>query len=235
LFGRAIARDKIELDLRTQPQFRHESLVIGLTVAIGVVSAYVAGSAYASRYAAVFFSLLVLVVAGGMSRFADRRVRAAVLLVVVALSLVGGYYVATSARTQAEQIATSVAAHAEAGDLVVYCPDQLGPAGARLMPADLDQVVFPDFTRPSRIDWVDYADRNQGVDANEFATVASTRAGPDRSVFVVWSGDYRGVEDQCERVVEALSAARGPGQVLVAEDGDEYFEHAQLVWFPPGT
>jgi hypothetical protein len=235
LFGRGVARDRVELELRTERQFRYEAVVVGLTIAIGAAAAYASASAYASRYAAIFFPLFILVVAGGVSRFLDRWVRFAVLCVVVALSLMGAYYSATAPRTQAEQIAARVAAHAQPADLVVYCPDQLGPAGARAMPADLDQVVFPDFSSPERVDWVDYTDRNQTADAAAFATAAVERAGPGRGVFLVWNGEYKGVEGQCEAVLDGLSAARGGGQVLVPDGGGDYFEHAQLVWFPPQT
>ena len=43
------------------------------------------------------------------------------------------------------------------------------------------------------------------------------------------------MQGQCEAVLDGLSAARGGGQVLVPDGGAEYFEHAQLVWFPPQT
>jgi len=235
LFGRAIARDRIQLELRTEGQFRYESLVVLLTMVLGSIVAYASSSAYASRYTAVLFPMFILVIAGGVSRFLDRWVRLGVLGVVLALSLVGAYYGATASRTQADQIAAAVSTSARPGDLVIYCPDQLGPAGERAMRSDLDQVVFPDFTSPTRVDWVDYAERNQNASAQDFAMAAASRAGPEQGVFLVWSGDYRGVEDQCERVLEALTATRGGGQVLVAEDGDEHFEHAQLVWFPAET
>jgi mannosyltransferase len=183
----------------------------------------------------VFFPLFILVVAGGISRFVGRWLRFAVLCVVLALSLMGAYNTATSPRSQARQIATSVAEHAQPGDLVVYCPDQLGPAEARVMPDGLDQVVFPNFAPPERVDWVDYTERNEQADATAFAAAAAARAGADRGVFLVWNGEYRGVQGQCEAVLDGLSAARGGGQVLVPDDGGSYFEHAQLVWFPAQT
>ena len=133
------------------------------------MAAYLSSSAYASRYAAVLFPLFVLVVAGGVSRFVDRRVRLVVLLVMLGLSMMGVYHGATSARTQAKELAASVAERARPGDLVVYCPDQLGPGGARVMPPGLDQVVFPDFSGPERVDWVDYADRIEAADPAAFA------------------------------------------------------------------
>ena len=66
---------------------------------------------------------------------------------------------------------------------------------------------------------------------------AKRRRGPARAagVFLVWNGEYRGVQGQCEAVLDGLSAARGGGQVLVPDGGGEYFEHAQLVWFPAQT
>jgi mannosyltransferase len=235
LFGRGLARDRIELELRTERQFRYEAMVLALTLGLGCAAAYVTASAYASRYAAVFFPFFILIVAGGISRFVGRWLRFGVLCFVLALSLMGAYYAATSARTQAEQIASSVADHAQPGDLVVYCPDQLGPSGERVMPDGLDQVVFPDFSSPDRVDWVDYADRNEQADAPAFAAEAARRAGADHGVFLVWNGEYRGVQGQCEAVLDGLSAARGGGQVLVPDGGGDYYEHAQLVWFPAAT
>jgi hypothetical protein len=233
LFGRGLASDRIELELRTARQFRFESLVLGLTLAIGAAASYASASAFASRYAAVLFPLFVLVVAGGVSRFTGRWIRFGVLCVVLALSLMGAYHGATAQRSQAREIARGVAAQAQPGDLVIYCPDQLGPAGLRVMPAGLDQVVFPDFSSPDRVDWVDYAARNDAADPALFASDAAARAGADRGIFLVWNGEYRGLEGRCEAVLDALSAARGPGQVLVPDGGGTYFEHAQLVWFPP--
>ena len=235
LFGRAIARDRIELELRTERQFRYEAIVVGGTVALGSLAAYLSTSAYASRYAAVFFPLFVLVVAGGVSRFIDRRLQMAVLLVMLGLSMMGVYHGATSPRTQAEELAAAVAERARPGDLVIYCPDQLGPAGARAMPPDLDQVSFPDFSAPERVDWVDYADRIAAADPAAFAEQAAARAGPSRGIYLVWNGEYKSAEGKCEALLDGLSTARGGGQVLVPDGGGDFFEHAQLVWFPPTT
>ena len=50
------------------------------------------------------------------------------------------------------------------GDLVVVCPDQLGPATLRSLPDDIDAVGLPAFDRPERIDWRDYQARNEAAD-----------------------------------------------------------------------
>jgi hypothetical protein len=81
-------RRHIDLDLHTVRQFQFEVVVLVVTLAIGILVSTVAGSAFASRYAAVFFPLFVLLVAG-ITRFADRRLLAGAFSVVLALSLMG--------------------------------------------------------------------------------------------------------------------------------------------------
>ena len=46
---------------------------------------------------------------------------------------------------------------AQPGDLVVYCPDQLGPAVDRLLRVQgVTEITFPRAIGPQRVDWVDY-------------------------------------------------------------------------------
>lgn len=230
LFGRALDRTHIVLDLHTEPQLRVEAVAVVLTMGIGTLVAYATWSAYASRYAAVVFPLFALLVAGGLSRFTGARWQGGALAVVLALGALSAGFQLTHARTQSAVIASATADVARPGDLVVYCPDQLGPAGSREMPGGLDQVVYPTFGPPDRVDWVGYAERNESADPDAFATQALARAG-DHAIFVVWNGGYRTFEGQCEALVDALTLARPPGDLLVSQDGG-YFENASLAWFP---
>ena len=66
------------------------------------------------------------------STLVDTRVQVAVVGVIVVLGLVGGVRNAAEQRTQAGQVGERARAEAQPGDLVVYCPDQLGPAVHRL-------------------------------------------------------------------------------------------------------
>ena len=119
---------------------------------------------------------------------------------------------------------------------MVYCPDQLGPSGARAMPDGLDQVVFPDFASPERLDWVDYDQRIQQADATAFASQPRRRApARDRGVFLVWNGEYRGVQGQCEAVLDGLSARPGGDRCWCPTGAASTSKHAQLVWFPAQT
>ncbi len=181
-----------------------------LTLAIGVLVSTVAGSAFASRYAAVFFPLFVLLVAGGITRFADRRLLAGAFSVVLALSLMGAYWTTTYQRTQGREAAHAINAAAEPGDLVVMCPDQLGPAYSRSLRDDVDVVTYPTMAPPQLVNWVDYGERNRASDPAAFAQRGG-RPGPGPQ-------DLPGLADHLQDLRAqvrgpARRAQRGPARV----------------------
>jgi mannosyltransferase len=230
VFGRGRDRRHIDLDLRTVRQFRGETVVFVLAFAIGITFSFLAKGAFATRYAAVLFPFLALLVAGGVTRFLARWVRSGVLLALCAMMATGIVWNVSDHRTQAGQIGAAVDANAQPGDLVVYCPDQLGPAGSRAITADVEQVTYPDFGDPRYVDWVDYKARNDAADPEAFAQEVLRRAPADRGLFVVWNGEYKTYEDDCEALVNAIGAAR-PGEQLVKLDS-KYFEHGWVSWYP---
>jgi len=217
---------RVTLDLRTAPTARVELILVALTAAIGTVAGYATSATYQSRYAAVFVPLLLLVVAVGIT-----RVPGVAQLVVGAalagLSLAGIVYTHVFDRTQAGVVADAVAARAEPGDVVVYCPDQLGPAYSRAVRraagGDLVELSYPLLSSPVRVDWVDYADRNAAADPAAIAEEVRERA-DGHAVFVVWMSEYRTFGEQCEELVNAL----GAGELLVTSDGQSYYEPANL-------
>ena len=118
---------------------------------------------------------------------------------------------------------------ARTGDLVVYCPDQNGPAVSRLLPPSTDQVVYPTLGRPERVDWRDYAQRNAKASPTAFA-----RQVLGRSRGVLWlvsSTGHLTFGSQCEDLATALAAARGTGTVLLTERYS-YGEHEKLTRYP---
>ena len=64
------------------------------------------------------------------------------------------------------------------------------------------------------------------------AAQVDARAGADHGVFVVWAGTYRTLEGQCEALVGALNERRGNMQFVVGDQGEKYYEHGNLTWFP---
>ena len=234
VFGRAVDGRRILLELRTEPQFRAEAAVVVLTFGLGIGVAFVTASAYASRYAAVIFPLLVLLVAGGLTRFAARLVRFGAVVTVLGLSLLGVWFNIGDQRSQARVAARAIESEAAPGDLVVFCPDQLGPAGAReLAGAEVEAVAYPLLGPPERVDWYDYAERNAAQDPAARAGEVAARAGPGRGIFVVWNGTYRTFEGQCEALVETLGTLRPGGRIIVPDGSGEYYEPSTVVYFPP--
>jgi hypothetical protein len=147
---------------------------------------------------------------------------------IVALSLVGVAVNALLPRTQAGEVAEAIADRARPGDAVVFCPDQLGPGVNRRLPDGLDQMVYPSLAGPERVDWVDYRERFEAASPEAVAEEVAGRAGPS-SVWLVTSGGYN-VSEHCAAFTAALSARRGAGEVVVAENPD-VFEPALLLRF----
>jgi hypothetical protein len=211
LFGAALDRRRIELDLRTRPAVRVEAVAAFAILVLGLTVAWVTGTAFDPRYAAVMFPLLVLVAAYGLTAFADPRIRVGFLVVLVGIGIVSAARNVGNERTQAAQSAEVIRAEARPDDLVVYCPDQVGPDVSRLLEGmELRQRTFPDGARPERVDWVDYEDRLAAADPVAFGRRMLREAG-DSTIWYVSSGGYRNVVGKCE----ALGAA--PGDTRTAE------------------
>jgi mannosyltransferase len=227
LFTARSGGNELTLDLRTVPIVRRELAVVLLVIVLGCLAGYATNATYQSRYAAVIVPLVLLAVAVGITRIPG-----------IAQILAGGAYLAVSVggiawvnyyqRTQADVVGDAVAQHAEPGDVVVYCPDQLGPDYSRQMPDGLTELTYPALSSPDRVDWVDYAERNRAADPEGIAKELQDRAG-GHAIFVVWMSDYRTLGDQCERLLAAL----GPTEALVQQDNSKYFEPAFLHRAPP--
>jgi mannosyltransferase len=233
LFARAVDGRHLDLDLHTQRRFRDEASVAALTIAIGGTVGLFTATTYATRYASVIYPLFALLIAGGLACFTAPRVLTAVVAVFLALCLLGAYWNVTFPRSQARVAAQAINKVAQDGDVVVFCPDQLGPAFSRPLRGGLDEVVYPTLGSPLRVDWVDYAKRNAAAHPDAVAKQIVARAGNDHRIFLVWQGAYRTFEGQCEALLDALSAARPGASTIVVSGGDKYFEPAGVVVFPP--
>ncbi len=141
LFGLAVDRRHVDLDLLTRPRGRPLAIAVTGTLAAAIIGGFVTRSAFDARYASVVFVPLLLLVALGIATFRDRRVRAGMVVAAGVLGLAGSLPNVTTNRTQAGQVAAHVKASGKPGDVIAYCPDQLGPAvespaAARSLPTD---------------------------------------------------------------------------------------------------
>jgi mannosyltransferase len=233
VFGRAIDRYRIELDVRTRPGVRTEAGLWVATLLLGGVAAFLTRGTFAGRYASVLYPLFVLVLAYGVTVFTDKRVRAVILAIIVVFGLGSGLRVVFDDKTEARPVADAIKAGAEPGDVVLYCPDQLGPSVSRLLEGEprLVQLTFPAGDRPELVDWVDYKERRSRVDTNAFTRSVLERAS-DSTIWYVVAVQYRGGnEGRCEAIERSLGAAR-PGRQLV-EAQDKYGEFFALFEHPP--
>lgn len=233
LFGRAVDERRVELDLRTRPRARVVAGAAVGTLAFAIALGLVARSAFEARYTSVVFPLFLLLAALGVTVFADAHVRTGVLVAAVVFGLSGCVHNVTTNRTEAGVVARTLRAEARPGDVVGYCPDQLGPAVSRLAGPGLVQLTFPRLRPPGRVDWVDYADHVRAGDPAAFARALVQRAGPDHVVWLVASADYHLLIRKCDEVNQQLQTLRPPGKIVVQNKSDTYFEHAALTRFTP--
>ena len=229
LFGRGTEHGRVELS-GIAPGWRRRVLwVIGATFTIGAAASLVSSAAFAGRYSSVVFPFFVLLVGAGLATAPNATVRVGALALVALLSAGAVALAISRDRTQAGAVAAVVRADAAAGDLVVVCPDQLGPAVSRLVEREDVRIVrYPDLGDPRFVDWVDYAQRLERVSVADVADRLLAEAGP-HTLWLVWSGGYRVAGPQCDELAARLIATR-PGAVpLVQADPVRYFESSSLI------
>jgi mannosyltransferase len=229
VFGRPIDDRRIEIDIRVPRETRLIAFVGGVGLVVALSLNYLAGGAFQSRYSAIVFPFFILLVARGFTMLTDPRVLGIVLVFAVGLGFAGGVRNVVTQRTQAPEVAAVLRREAKPGDLVVYCPDQVGPAVHRLAPTGLDQVVYPSFAGPERIDWVDYKKRLAAADPNAFARAALARAG-DHTLWYVSAPGYITHVGTCEALSNALAEARA--RIQKTESDPVIFEKPALQMFP---
>ena len=181
LFGVGQSGRIIELDLRTRPRARSLGFVVLGTLFAAIAGGILTASAFSSRYAAVVFLPFILLVALGTTTLLNPKVRVVIVGLAVVAGLVSSAQNVTTQRTQANAVAAAINAQAKPGDVIAFCPDQLGPSVYRQIrdPSQYDMMTFPRRTGPPIVDWVDYADAVHAADPNAFATDVAAEGGHD--------------------------------------------------------
>lgn len=212
LFGAAAGARHVDLDLRTRPTGRPAAVALIGTLGLAVVGGYLTGSTFQARYASVVLVPLVLLVALGLVTFADRRIRLGILALAVACGLASSIPDVWTSRTQAGEVAATLARYGRPGDVVAFCPDQLGPAVNRLLPAGRYQTTtFPRGGDPAFVDWVDYAAASRAGSPTAFAARLEAMSAPVHQIWLVWAPGYQTFGVKCENLETALLADRALG------------------------
>ena len=188
-------------------------MVLG-TLFAAIAGGIVTASAFSSRYAAVVFLPFILLVALGTVTLLNPKTRVVVVGLAVLAGLVSSAQNVTTQRTQANAVAAAINAEAKPGDVIAFCPDQLGPSVYRQLqnPAQYDMVTFPRRTGPQIVDWVDYADAVHAASPEAFASAVFAKAGPTHHVWLVWEPMYETFGVKCETIAtNLLNAAAKDG------------------------
>jgi hypothetical protein len=241
LFGIGRSTRVIELDLRTRPRARGLSIAVVGTLFAAIAGGILTASAFSPRYAAVVFLPLILLVALGTTTFLDQRVRLAVVAIAVVAGLIGSAQNVNTQRTQAPKVTAVINAQARPGDIIAFCPDQLGPDVYRVIDRSsrYSMVTFPRGTGPQFVDWVNYAKTVHAASATVFADklVADARAGGGHRIWLVWQPGYQTFGVKCEQLASALLSPQlhFGGHNWVINDPAHYYEPMNLTEYAPPT
>ncbi len=240
VFGVGLSGRIIELDLRTRPRARGVGFVVLGTLFAAIAGGIITASAFSSRYAAVVFLPFLLLVALGTTTLLNPRARFILVGLAVIAGLVSSAQNVTTQRTQANSVAAAINAQAKPGDVIAFCPDQLGPSVYRQLknPSQYDMITFPRRTGPQIVDWVDYADAVHGADPNSFANYVVQKAGQGHQIWLVWQPMYETYDAKCETIAADLlnttTKNGGGGRNVVTNHTALFYEPMNLVEFSTG-
>jgi hypothetical protein len=238
LFGIGRSPRMIELDLRTRPRARGLSIAVAGTLFAAIAGGILTASAFAPRYAAVVFLPLILLVALGTTTFLDQRVRLAVVAIAVVAGMIGSVQNVNTQRTQAPKVAAVINAQAKPGDIIAFCPDQLGPDVYRVIDRSsrYSMLTFPRGTGPQFVDWVNYAKTVHAASATAFASKLAADAvrGGDHRIWLVWQPGYQTYGVKCEQLASTLlEQPHFGGHNWVTNSPRHYYEPMNLTEYAP--
>jgi mannosyltransferase len=183
-----------------------------MPLALAYLAFLLGGSAYAERYTGIALPAFLLLCALGVGVLPDRRIAAGILIIASVSGLMGGFTLAREERTQAGAIAGAIARAARPGDVVAFCPDQLGPDVYRYLSRQptpsLQMIAYADSSGPALVNWVDYADRMTNASGAAFAETINRMAGPDHAIFLVRADGYRTLGNACSSISDQLASFR---------------------------
>jgi mannosyltransferase len=217
IFGAPLDRWRVVLDLRTRPGVRAIAVGVIASVVLGLLAGRISGTTFADRYTAMIVFPALLCMGYGLAVIGSARVRNGFLAGAVVLGLLCAVPNAFLSRTGAGQVGKAIAAHAAVGDVVGFCPDQLGPAVSRVLGGRYREITFPRDAAPEIVDWVDYRSVVQRAKPGAFAALLEAMAGHTGTVWYVWAPGYAGFGDKCQVIAQELQSWPGHRASVVAD------------------
>ncbi|MBX6391721.1 MAG: glycosyltransferase family 39 protein [Frankia sp.] len=241
--GRGLGGRFVLIDPRGLEPGRTLFLLATVTLVVAVAAGKVVGNAWADRYTSTAFVPFLLVIGLGATIVRHERMFRCTVVVCALAGVIAGAGDIHRARTQASEAAAVLGQLAKPGDVLLICPDQLGPGLARTLPAGLRAHLIPDWQPPDRVNWVDYEERNAAADGTELARRAIQEAGAN-TIFLATAGGYRTYETLClqiqtelQRYQEAQFAQGQRGRpdaspIMAQAKPADVYENYYLVRFP---
>ncbi len=239
LFGAGKSDRIVELDLRTRPRARGVTFVVVGTLFAAIAGGILSTSAFSSRYAAVVFLPLILLVALGTTTLLNPKGRLILVTAAVAAGLFSSIQNISTQRTQATEVAAAINREAKPGDVIGFCPDQLGPAVARQIhdPSQYDLITFPRETGPAIVNWVNYGQAVAKATPQHFSSVLLDTTAAGKHIWLVWQPLYQTYGIKCEQIAAMLlttSTSRGGGgRNVVTTQPQNFYEPMNLTEFTP--
>jgi mannosyltransferase len=230
IFGRRGTGREIVLDISGTQTGRMLAGVSLGTLAVAIGTSLLTHSAFAARYTSVAIGPFLVLLAIGTQMLGEDRVRRTAVCAAVVLGLWVAVPAVYSERSQAGELGAALTTYAASGDVVAFCPDQLGPSVMRYAPQDLVAKTFPSGAKPGRVNWVNYQERIGETSPEIFGRgLLETASG--HGLWLVAGSGYRGLGDKCDQLLTTLSDARPGVQQLVGPDTHS-FERGSLYYFP---
>jgi len=195
---------------------------LGLTVAV----AFATGSAFEPRYAAIVTPLLLALAARGIHLLGPKAGPMA-LAVIVVLGLAVSVDNLRRDRSQGQEAAQAIDAGIVEGDIVLFCPDQVGPATVRYLRTSAERRAFPSGDG-ELVNWNDYLETVAATNPTELAREVSEAAG-SKSVWLVMGSGYRLIDPACATLSSELANLRSPEYRVIPRP---VFERMTVLRFP---
>ena len=193
-------------------------LMVLLTLGLGGGVALLTAGAFEARYTAVVVAFVLVLAARGIVMLPGRAATAA-LAVTVLFGLAVGADEARRDRTQAADVAAAIDAGWQPGDVVAFCPDQLGPSTLRLVDSDAETFAYPRGDG-HLVDWSDYADVIEALPAEVFVEeVLDAADGHD--VWAVVITGRKSLDSRCAAIADLLGRALRPDHLVVPTEAFE--------------
>lgn len=220
--------DVVELRFRRGPLTSAAAMAV-TTLAIGGGVALVTAGAFEGRYAAVAVPFILVLAARGLIVLPP-PVGSLLLAGVVLFGLAIGVDEARRDRTQAGDVGAVIDTEHQVGDIVVFCPDQLGPATHRALTANLEAYAYP--RGDGRlVDWRDYVDVIDASPPEDFvATIVAAADGHD--IWLVAGFGYKSLGTRCEAIIDELGRSHRAFHHIAPS---EAFERMLLTRYEPLT